>query len=457
LSTNLGRQILENFLENSRSSIQAVVGELHKFDADKRREVHLLEVKKNQVKETVLDRNHFFLRTSVEYSNPQLTLEELQGIIVARLIEVCGDYFCLHGLREVSKDDVAELCNLLGEPPVGRIVPFLLNTDDVEPDRYSVNPLRESIVESGQSAFPSASVKTNGLMIDEKFVRKYEGSLISRSDVELIEYYLANCGDSYVNMVDAVKQEQLKMLSEPFGINLCLPVMRMPLKILEKENADGLLHHVISETHKDYESIERVYSCMGRSMKNRTTLLTVPHSKKGFGSKRAARGKIYFEGTKLKSIQVTYKTTSLYPNDIDPKDVSIVKADDQFTINGDKFVNYDFRETPSSPQFILYSLGSPEDSAIWHGIGESGAAQLVKSFTSVRLACTKDKMIRDLEKYGIEPRIPLQFNLAPENMWIHPTYGTIDTSIGSVGNLEDLARMGMRVECLSTSDYARQM
>jgi hypothetical protein len=457
LPTSLGRQILENFLENSGPSIQAIVDELHKFQAEKRQEVHLVEVKKNQVKEVILDRNHFFLRTSVEYSNPQLTLEELQGIIAARLIEVCGDYFCLHGLHEVGKDEVAELCNLLEEPPEGRIIPFLLNTDDVEPDRYSVNPLRESIVKSGQSAFPSASVKTNSLMIDEKFVRKYEGSLVSRSEVELIEYYLANCGDSYVNMVDAVKQEQLKMLSELLGINICLPVMRMPLKILEKENADGLLHHIISETHKDYESIERVYNCMGRSMKNRTTLLTVPHSKKGFGSKRAARGKIYFEGTKLKSIHVTYKTASLYPNDIDPKDVSIVKAEDQFTVNGDRLVNYDFKETPSSPQFILYSLGSPEDSAIWHGIGESGAAQLVKSFTSVRLACTEDKMIRGLEKYGINVRIPLQFNLAPEDMWIHPTHGTIDTSIGSIENLEDLVKLGMRVKCLSTSDYVRQM
>jgi hypothetical protein len=194
---------------------------------------------------------------------------------------------------------------------------------------------------------------------------------------------------------------------------------------------------------------------MGRSMKNRTTLLTIPHSKKGFGSKRAARGKMYFEGTKLKSIQVTYQTTQLYPNDIDPKDISIAAAEDQFTVEGDKLTNYDYKETPSSPQFILYSLGSPEDAAIWHGIGESGAAQLVKSYTSMHLACKEHTVIRGLEKYGITQRIPIQFNLIPEKMWVHPVHGTIDTSIGSVEKLEDLAKMGMRVGYLSTCEYAR--
>jgi len=455
LSSNLGKTILEDFLRNSRPCIQAIVEQLRQFEVYQSEKVHLQEVMKNQVRDAIFDGDHFFLRSSVEYSNPQLTLEEVQGIIAAKLIEVCGNYFYLHNFHETSNEDVTEICKMLEEPSGGRIVSFLLNTDDVEPDRYSVNPLRESLVRSGQSAFPSAFVRTNDLKIDEKFMKKYEGSLISGSEAELIKYCLANCGDIYVNMVDAVKHEQLRMLSESFGIDLCLPVMRMPLQVLEKENTDGLLHHIIGEAHKDYESIERVYNCMGRSMKSRTTLLTVPHSKKGFGSKRAAKGKIYFEETKLKSIQVTYRTTPLYPNDIDPKDISIAEAEDQFTIEGDKLVNYDFKETPSSPQFILYSLGSPEDAAIWHGIGESGAAQLIKSYTSVRLACAKDAMIKGLKKYGIVPRIPLQFNLVPQNMWIHPVHGTIDTSIGSVGRLEDLARLGMKVECLSTQEYAR--
>ena len=455
MSSNLGRIILKDFLENSRPCIQAVVEGLRQFRLGKRKEVHLFEVMKDQVKDTIFHGDSFFLRSSVEYSNPQLTLEEVQGIIAARLIEVCGKYFYLHKLLDASREDMAEMCEMLEDPATDRIFPFLLNTDAVEPDRYSVNPLKESIVESGQSAFPSAFVKTDGLAIDEKFLRKYEGSLISRSEVERVEYYLTNCRNSYVNMVDSVKQEHLKMLSESFGIDLSLPIMRMPLEILKKENPNGLLHRIIGETHRDYESIEHVYNCMGRSMKNRTTLLTVPHSKKGFGSKRAARGKIHFDGKRLRSIQVNYQTAPLYPNDIDPKDISIAEAEDQFTVEGDKLINYDFKETPSSPQFVLYSLGSPEDATIWHGIGESGAIQLVKSYTSVHVACVKDAMIKDLAKYGIAPKIPLQFNLVPEKMWTHPVHRNIDASVGSVRNLEDLARMGMRVECLSTYGYAR--
>mgnify|MGYP007042358813 FL=1 len=428
--------------------------ELHRFEGDKSREIRFLRVKKGQVSEITFDGDHFFLRSSAEYSNPQLTVEEVQGIIAARLLEVCGNYFYLYEFHETSKEDVTEICKMLEEPPKGKMVSFLLNTDDVEPDRYSINPLKESIVESGQSAFPSAFVKTGGLKIDEEFMKKYEGALISGFEAKLIEDHLANCENSYMNMVDRVKYEHLEVLSESFGIDLCLPMMRMPLTILEKECTNDLLHYIIGETHKDYESIERVYNCMGRSMKNRTTLLTVPHSKKGFGSKRAARGKIYFEGTKLKNIRVTYQTTPLYPNAIDPADISIAKAEDQFTVDGDKLINYDFNETPSSPQFILYSLGSPEDTALWHGIGEFGASQLVKSYTSTHLASAKDSMI-DLKKYGVTPKIPLQFNIVPESIWFHPMHRNIDASIGCVENLEDLAKVGIKLEYLLPQEYTR--
>jgi len=202
--------------------------------------------------------------------------------------------------------------------------------------------------------------------------------------------------------------------------------------------------------------IERVYNCMGRSMKNRTTLLTVPHSRKGFGSKRAARGKIYFDGAKLKNAQVTYQTTPLYPNAIDSKDVSVAKAEDHFTVDGSLLTHYDFEETPSSPQFILYSLASSENAVIWHGIGEFGASQLVKSYTQIHLACAKDALIKDLhKKYGIITEIPPQFNIISSNMWVHPVHRNIDSSIGCVESLEDLARMGMKLEPLSTLEYTR--
>ena len=449
--------IVKDFLESSRSCIESIMRELARFKGDERRKVRLFYFKNGRKNESTLEGGHFFLRASVEYSNPQLTVEEVQGIVAARLLEVCGNYFDQYGLDEVDGKDVDEICEMLNEPPQGIIVPFLLNTDDIEPDRYSMNPLKESIVNSGQSAFPSASVKTEGLEIDQEFVLKYEGSLISRDEVELISRHLETCNNNYMDMVDVVKYEQLENLSESFRINLCLNLMRMPLTVLGKETTDGLLHDIIMESHRDYESIKRIYNCMGRSMKKRTTLLTFPHSEKGYGSKRAARGKIYFEDTKLKSVKVTYRTTLLYPNGIDSDDVSAAVADDRFTVKGDRLTNYNFIETPSSPQFILYSLGSPEDAIIWHGIGSFAASQLVRSYTSTHVAYTRDLLFRNLkEEYRITAKIPLQFNLVAKNMWAHPIHDNIDASVGCVKNLKDLAKMGMKLECLSTDKYVRR-
>jgi hypothetical protein len=231
----------------------------------------------------------------------------------------------------------------------------------------------------------------------------------------------------------------------------------MPLSTLQRETSEGLLHHIIRETHKDYGSFERIYGCMGRSMKNLTTLLTVPHSSKGYGSKRAARGRIYFEGSKLKNVKVDYRTTLLYPNAIDPADVSVTRADDSFTVEGEKFVNYVFSETPSSPQFFLYSLASPEDAVLWHGIGAFGASELLKSYTTTRVVCSTKPLIEGLkEKYGITPRASLQFNLVPKYMWFHPVHRNIDASIGCISNLQDLANLGMKMEHLPTDLYIRR-
>jgi hypothetical protein len=431
--------------------VETLVKQLPKFQDTKKSKADLFYFKDGKKTDVTLDAGHFYLRGSVEYSNPQLTVEEVQGIIATRLLEVCGNHFLSYGLHQADAKDIDEICEVLKKPPKGRIIPYLLNTDETEPDRYSMNPLKESIVKSGQSAFPSASVKTETLEVDRKFVEKYGGSLISSGEVALIERHLKTCNDSYVDMADAVKYEQLQSLSESFGMNLSIYSMRMPLALLAKEAADGLLHHILKETHTDYKSVEGAYICMGRSMKNRTTLLTVPHSTKGYGSKRAARGKIYFEGTKLKSLKVNYQTTKLYPNAMDPNDVSVAEAEDSFTIEGDRLANYNFKETPSSPQFFLYSLASPEMAVIWHGIGAFGAQQLLTSYATIRLACAKDSLIRDLkEKYGIVPTIPLQFNLVPKHMWFHPVHRNIDASIGCIENLKDLAGLGMKLEYLST-------
>ena len=405
----------------------------------------------NRRSESTLDNSHFFLRTSVEYSNPQLTLEELQGIIAARLLEVFGNHFYEHGLHEVRREDLERIYEMLGKPSQGEIIPFLLKTDDVELDRYSANPLRESIVSSGQSAFPAASVRKNELKIDQSFVSKYGGVLISRDEVELIAHHLESSNDSYMDMVDAVKYEQMRDLSEVFGIDLSIDSMRLPITALEKESSNGLLHQIIREVHADFDSIELAYNCMGRSIQKRTTLLTVPHSKKGYGSKRAARGRIYFDGKKLKEVRVDYRNTPLYKNEVDPADVSTAYAEDHFVVGGEKLTNYSFRDTPSSPQFFLYSLGSPEAAAIWHGIGVFAPPQLLKSYASIRRECAGESLTKDLEEgYGVELHAPKNFNLMPKNMWVHPVHRNIDASVGCVTDLKALADMGMHIEYLST-------
>jgi hypothetical protein len=312
-----------------------------------------------------------------------------------------------------------------------------------------MNPLKKSLVTSGQSSFPAAYVKTDQLKVDEEFVRKYDGTLISTKEAELIASSL-RATSSYLDFVDMVKYTQLEELSKFYGINLSLYAHRMPISTLQAENKDGLLHYIISESHRDYEAINEAYSCMGRSMTKRTTLLTIPHSKKGYGSKRAARGRIHFADNRLQDVVVKYKDTKLYPNAVDPEDIAVAEGTDEFTVRGEKLSDYSFKETPSSPQFFLYSIGSPEDAALWHGVGEFASSQLLQSYSSARKACKEGKLIKNItQKFGIRVEVPLQFNLAPEGMWSHPVHRNIDASIGSVENLADIAVRGMKLEYLS--------
>jgi hypothetical protein len=447
----LCRLLLDDFLNNSWPSVKTVVEKLAGFGEKNRgKSVTFFRFRNGQRINSSFGGTHFFLRSSVEYSNPQLTVEELQGIIGARLLEVCGNYFHEYGLREPNGNDFAEMCERLKEPPEGVIVAFLLNTDDTEPDRYSMNPLKESILSTGQSAFPAANVKTENLTVDQQFVKKYEGTLISRGEAELIGIQLADAKGSYLDFVDSVKYAQLETLSEVLGFNLSLYALRMPLSMLRAEANQGLLHQIISETHRNFEAVKQAYDCMGRSITKRTTLLTVPHSKMGYGSKRAARGKLRFDGDRLESVTVKYKTTQLYPNAIDPADVSIAKAEDNLTVTGEKLADYSFAETPSSPQFFLYSLGSPENAALWHGIGAFASPQLLQSYASVRGACRRGRMMESLEeKYGVESEVPTQFNLSPTGMWVHPVHRNIDASVGCVENIADLVKMGMKIDHIS--------
>ena len=442
--------LVDAFLRSSFASVKVLVETARALEPQNRKPVTFFKFKGDQRANQILEGNHFFLRGSVEYTNPQLTMEEVQGIIGTRLLEVCGNYFLENGVHQPEASDIIALCELLKKPKMGRIVGFLLNTDDVEADRYSMNPLKASIVKSGQSAFPAAKVSTQGLAVDQKFADKYEDTLICRGEIELIAALLESSKGSYLDFVDSVKYTQLTRYCEFFGMDLFLPSLRMPLTTLQGENSDGLLHHIISEAHRDYNSVAQAYDCMGRSMNKRTTLLTVPHSAKGYGSKRAARGRIYFDGERLDGVNVKYKDTLLYPNAIDPKDVSIAKCRDDFTVEAKKLSSYAYAETPSSPQFFLYAMGSPEDAALWHGVGAFGSPKLLQSYTRVRSVCRNGQLVRDLrEKYDARVDEPLHLNLVPDGVWVHPLHRNIDASIGCVKDLGELAHMGMRIEHLA--------
>ena len=451
MTDDLCLSIVQDFLATSWSCVKELVARLQTHDQDKsRRPMSFFKFKTGQKANVTFDGNLFFIRGSIEYSNPQLTVEEVQGIIGARLLETCSNYFKDYGLHSPNARDLSQLCELLKKPSEGPAVAFLLNTDDIEADRYSLNPLRQSIVESGQSAFSVAYVKTDFLDVDSQFLKKYEGTLVSREEAELISKYLKAHTGSYLDLIDSVKYEQLGKYSDTFGIDLSLPSLRMPLETLKQEGKEGLLHCLISQIHKDYDTISQAYSCMGRSMAKRTTLLTVPHSRKGYSSKRAARGRLHFEGTRLLSADVKYKDTLLYPNSVDPNDVSIAQAEDEFSVSGEKLANYDFQETPSSPQFFIYSLGSPENAVLLHGIGVYSAPKLLQSYMSFHDAVRKGNMLKCLVgRHTVTAEVPLQFNLSPGDMWVHPKHRNIDASLGTVGDLSDLARLGMKIESVS--------
>jgi hypothetical protein len=451
MTYDLCRLPVENFLKTSWQSVETITKRLVEFKSEKPDKRASFFRFRNGIREDkTFDGSNFFLRSSVEYSNPQLTVEEVQGIIGVRLLEVSGNYFSKHGLHAPDKMDFDQICEDLKKPSEGPIIAFLLNTDDVEPDRYSMNPLKESIVSSGQSSFPALRVKTNSLSVDKTFVEKYEGSLISQPEAELLSRYLTESNGSYVDFVDSVKYAQLADLSNLLGVDLSLYALRIPLTTLEAENKMGALHYLISKVHTGFDSVKQAYDCMGRSMTKRTTLLTIPHSAKGYGSKRAARGRLHFNENNLTEVNIKYKPTALYPNAMDPNDVAIAHAEDDFSVPAEKLANYDFSETPSSPQFFLYSLASPEDAALWHGVGAFASTQLLHSYTNIRGVCRREQLFEGLEqKYGIKTTVPLQFNLAPNGLWVHPVHRNIDASMGSVANLRELARMGMQIEYLS--------
>jgi hypothetical protein len=250
------RFLLEDFLKTSFPTVKVLVeGARSAKGKQTNRKVTLFRyVDGKKVSVPFVD-ERFYLRGSVEYTNPQLTIEEIQGIIGTRLLEACANYFYEQGLHQPNDGDVVVLSELLKKPPQGYIVPFLLNTDDVEADRYSMNPLKQSIVDSGQSAFPAANVQTDQLRIDEAYLKKYDGTLISQKEAELITESLQSNNSSYLDLVDSIKYSQLVELSEFFGMDLSLYTLRMPLSTLQTENKDGFLHYIIRKSNQNYGSI----------------------------------------------------------------------------------------------------------------------------------------------------------------------------------------------------------
>jgi hypothetical protein len=443
-------RLVKSFLAKSMPAAKALAdGAKNRKKEKKSQKVTLFRFEDGKKTCIPIEEDHFYLRGSVEYTNPQLTTEEIQGIIGVRLLQACANYCLETEMHEPTEDDYRNLCEELKKPPKGYVLPFLLNTDDVEADRYSINPLKQSLIDSGQSAFPAANIKTGQLKVDKAFMEKYEGTLISKGEADYIAEELLRT-ESYMDFVDAVKFRQLEDLAEVFGLDLSLYALRMPLSTLQAEKKSDIIHYIISQAHQSYQSIEQAYNCMGRSMTKRTTLLTVPHSKKGYGSKRAAHGKIHFDEGKLLNVTVKYKTTTLYPNGIDPQDVSTAQGDDDFTVEGEKLADYSYAQTPSSPQFFLYALASPEDAALWHGVGKFAAPQLLQTYISAHKACNSGLLIPGLaEKFGLRCKVPLQFNLAPDGMWRNPVRQNIDASVGTVRSIDDLVGMGMWIEHLS--------
>jgi len=444
--SDLVSNLIWSFLSSSKGSIETLAKAVSSRRDTLRDAITLYNYDGKTRSKKTYEGSCFFLRTSMEYSSPQLTLEELEGLIAARLLEVCVN----HRLDSATfkPHDIEKMAEALRVPPAGKIVPFILETDDVEPDRYSNNPLRSSLVESGQSAFPVANVRTDELKLDEHFVEKYDGSLISRDEADRIEQTLGNTG-SYVDFVDGVKYDELSRILQDFGLELRLPQLRMPLDILMNEERGDPLHSIVQVSHSRYEDVEALYLLMGRSMKNKTLLPTVPHSPKGFGSKRAARGRLVFSNGVLTTIRVRYQTTSLYPNMADPNDVSFAKCKDDFELVVNRLTDYSYVETPSSPQFVLYALLSPEDGSLWHGVGEYAGYEILRSYASMQTAFLRDLIFRDVKRSRVRERTPGMFNLDPEKMWKHPVHGNIDAGVGCIQDLASFLSHEVKVTPIS--------
>ncbi|MGA2387272.1 MAG: hypothetical protein ABSG33_12165, partial [Candidatus Bathyarchaeia archaeon] len=107
MSEDYSKALVEDFLKNSISTVKVLVDKLTVFKEKTRgRQVTLFRYVNGKKVNVQFGGNQFFLRGSVEYTNPQLTVEEVQGIIGTRLLEAAANYFDRVGLHEPDGNDV---------------------------------------------------------------------------------------------------------------------------------------------------------------------------------------------------------------------------------------------------------------------------------------------------------------------------------------------------------------
>ena len=84
------RMLLEDFLKTSFSTVKVLVeGALGAKSKKTNRNVTLFRYVNGKKVSVPFTDERFYLRGSVEYTNPHLTVEEVQGVIGTRLLEAC--------------------------------------------------------------------------------------------------------------------------------------------------------------------------------------------------------------------------------------------------------------------------------------------------------------------------------------------------------------------------------
>jgi hypothetical protein len=119
--------LIKDFLKRSMPTLKVLLERLNQVKQESfYRKITLFRFHDNERINVPFEGVHFFLRGSVEYTAPQLTLEEVQGIVAVRLLEACGNYLKKTGLHEPTNQDIDLLCEALKKPPEGLIVPSCL-------------------------------------------------------------------------------------------------------------------------------------------------------------------------------------------------------------------------------------------------------------------------------------------------------------------------------------------